>query len=37
MRGRIYCLALGAKEFYCDKNILCKDDSKFFFVPEHNY
>lgn len=28
MPGCIYCLALGSKEFYCNKNVLCKDDSK---------
>lgn len=37
MHGHIYYLALGDKEFYCNKNTLCKDDSKNFFVPEHDY
>lgn len=30
MPGCIYCLALGSKKLYCNKNVLCKDDSKNF-------
>lgn len=30
MPGCIYCLALGCMEFYCNKNVLCKEDSKSF-------